>query len=360
MTRSSAASRFMAGFSWSHGLFIGAIVVTATAAFAQTARTREAPARGVPVPDTVSPQMQKIIGAPPPPTWNVIPNTADEWRAQVNAGAAVVVATLPTLREQLHVKVEPQVIDGVKTFTVTPERIPIQNRNRLLIHVHSGCYVSNPGESGTGEAILMAGLGGFKVISVDYRMPPDAPYPAALDDAMTVWKAAVKMAEPKNMAIFGTSAGGALTLSMVLRAKQEDLPLPGAIAAGTPMADLTGRGDSFATNAMVDNVLVAYGASCDKRAALYAGGHDLKDPLLSPVYGDMRGFPPAILTTGTRDLLLSNTVRVHRKLRQAGVEAALQVFEGQSHAQYLRDVNAPETKDAIGEIAHFFDKHLGK
>jgi epsilon-lactone hydrolase len=243
---------------------------------------------------------------------------------------------------------------------VTPERIPIQNRNRLLIHVHGGCYVSNPGESGTVEAILMAGLGGFKVISVDYRMPPDAPYPAALDDAMTVWKAAVKMAEPKNMAIFGTSAGGALTLSMVLRAKQEDLPLPGAIAAGTPMSDLTGRGDSFATNAMLDNVLVAYGASCDKRAALYANGHDLKDPLLSPIYGDMHGFPPAILTTGTRDLLLSNTVRVHRKLRQAGVEAALQVFEGQSHAQYLRDVNAPETKDAIGEIAHFLDKHLGK
>jgi len=360
MTRSSAASRLMAGFSWALGPFIGAIVVTATAAFAQTAGTREVPARSVPVPDTVSPQMQKIIGAPPPPTWNVIPNTADEWRAQVNAGASAIAATLPTLREHLHVKVEPQVIDGVKTFTATPERIPVQNRNRLLIHVHGGCYVSNPGESGTTEAILMAGLGGFKVISVDYRMPPDAPYPAALDDAMTVWKAAVKMAEPKNMAIFGTSAGGALTLSMVLRAKQEDLPLPGAIAAGTPMSDLTGRGDSFATNAMLDNVLVAYGASCDKRAALYAGGHDLKDPLLSPVYGDMRGFPPTILTTGTRDLLLSNTVRVHRKLRQAGVEAALHVFEGQSHAQYLRDVNAPETKDAIGEIARFFDKHLGK
>ena len=359
MTRSLAAARLMAGLSWA---LAGAIILAASAAVAQTSASwaREVPGHSVPVPETVSPQMQKIIAAPLPPTWNVIPNTADEWRAQVNAGAAATIAMLPGLREQLHVKVEPQVIDGVKTFAVTPEKLPVQNRNRLLIHVHGGCYVSNPGESGTGEAILMAGLGGFKVISVDYRMAPDAPYPAALDDAMTVWKAAMKMAEPKNMAIFGTSAGGALTLSMVLRAKQEDLPLPGAIASGTPMADLTGRGDSFSTNAMLDNVLVAYGASCDKRAALYANGHDLKDPMLSPIYGDMRGFPPAILTTGTRDLLLSNTVRVHRKLRQAGVEAVLQVFEGQSHAQYLRDVNAPETKDAIGEIAHFFDKHLGK
>jgi epsilon-lactone hydrolase len=362
MARSLAASRRMARPSWPLGFVTLAIVVAAPQAFAQTAASgaREVPARSVPVPETVSPQMQKIIAAPLPRTWNVIPKTADEWRKQVNASAAATVATLPALREQLHVKVEPQVIDGVKTFTVTPEKIPTQHRDRLLIHVHGGCYVSFPGESGTVEAILMAGLGGFKVISVDYRMPPDAPYPAALDDAMTVWKAALKMAEPKNMAIFGTSAGGALTLSMVLRAKQENLPLPGAIASGTPMSDLTGRGDSFVTNAMLDNVLVAYGASCDKRAALYANGHDLKDPLLSPVYGDMHGFPPTILTTGTRDLLLSNTVRVHRKLRQAGVEAALQVFEGQSHAQYLRDVNAPETKDAFGEIAHFFDKHLGK
>jgi epsilon-lactone hydrolase len=243
---------------------------------------------------------------------------------------------------------------------VTPRSLPPENVNRLLVHVHGGCYVSGPGESGTTEAILMAGFGHFKIISVDYRMPPDHPYPAALDDAMAVWKAAVKMADPKKMAIFGSSAGGALTLSMVLRAKQDHLPLPAAIAPGTPMADLTNSGDTFRTNAMLDNVLVAPDASCDKRAALYTNGHDLKDPMLSPLYGDMHGFPPAILTTGTRDLLLSNTVRVHRKLRQAGVEAYLQVYEGQSHGQYSRDVNAPETKEAFEEIAHFLDKHLGK
>jgi acetyl esterase/lipase len=177
---------------------------------------------------------------------------------------------------------------------------------------------------------------------------------------MAVWKAAVKMADPKNMAIFGSSAGGALTLEMVLRVKQDHLPMPAAIAPGTPMADLTNSGDTFRTNAMLDNVLVAPDASCDKRAAIYTNGHDLKDPMVSPLFGDMHGFPPAILTTGTRDLLLSNTVRVHRKLRQAGVEASLQVYEGQSHGQYSRDVDAPETKEAFEEIAHFLDKHLGK
>ncbi len=336
------------------------IVVTTLMAQNPALAPRNILARTIPVPDTVSRQMQKLIAAPLSPTWNVIPKTAEEWKAQVATGAAATLQTLPALREKLGVKVEPVTVGGVNAYKITPRNVPPENANRLLVHVHGGCYVSGPGESGTSEAILMAGFGHFKIISVDYRMPPDHPYPAALDDAMAVWKAAVKMADPKNMAIFGSSAGGALTLSMVLRAKQDHLPLPAAIAPGTPMADLTNSGDTFRTNAMLDNVLVAPDASCDKRAALYTNGHDLKDPFLSPLFGDMHGFPPAILTTGTRDLLLSNTVRVHRKLRQAGVEAYLQVYEGQSHGQYSRDVDAPETKEAFEEIAHFFDKHLGK
>jgi epsilon-lactone hydrolase len=116
----------------------------------------------------------------------------------------------------------------------------------------------------------------------------------------------------------------------------------------------------FATNALLDNVLIAYGASCDARAALYANGRDLKDPLLSPIYGDVHGFPPTILTTGTRDLLLGNTVRMPRKLRLAGVEAVLQAFEGMAHAQYFRDPAAPESKEVFEEIAGFFDHDLGK
>jgi acetyl esterase/lipase len=207
---------------------------------------------------------------------------------------------------------------------------------------------------------MMSGFGGFKVISVDYRMPPEAYFPAALEDGVTVYKHLLKTTDARHIAIFGTSAGGALTLEIVLRAKQDGIPVPGATAPGTPMSDVTKVGDTFYTNDMVDNVLVSRDGFCDAGAKVYAAGHDMKDPLISPVYGDMSGFPPAILTSGTRDLLLSNTVRVHRKLRQAGVEAVLQVFEGQSHAHYLRDDSAPETKEAFAEISHFFDQHLAK
>ena len=322
-----------------------------------TSEPRNVPARTLPAPSTVSPEMQALASGPLAGNWDSAPTTTDEWR-KLSAPSAG--RNLPALRERFGVKTEAMTVNGVNAFMVTPQNIPPENRNRLLVHMHGGCYVLQGGEAATSEAIYMAGFGHFRVLSVDYRRPPDAPYPAALDDGIAAWKAALKMADPKNMAIFGTSAGGALTLSMVLRAKQEKLPLPAAIAPGTPMSDLTGAGDSFATNHMVDNVLVGYGGRCDAMAKLYANGHDLKDPLLSPVYGDMAGFPPTILSTGTRDLLLSNTVRVHRKLRQAGVEAELHVYEAQSHAQYMRDANAPETKEAFEEIARFFDKHLGK
>ena len=321
---------------------------------------REVPARSLPVPTDVSPQVQKLIAAPLRQGWNTPPTTPEGWRALAEAGAAATRQALPGMRERLGVSVEPAEMGGVKVFLVTPRTIRPENRNRLLIHVHGGCYVLNPGEAGLPEAVFMAGFGGFRVVSVDYRMPPEAYFPAALDDAMAVWKAALRDNDARNMAVFGSSAGGALTLEMVLRAKAEGLPLPAAIAPGTPMSDVTGVGDSFRTNALVDNVLVAVDGFCDAATRFYAKGHDLKDPLLSPVYGDVRGFPPTILTTGTRDLLLSNTVRMHRRLRQAGVEAALQVFEGQSHAHYYRDDTAPESREAFSEIAAFFDRHLGK
>jgi acetyl esterase/lipase len=162
------------------------------------------------------------------------------------------------------------------------------------------------------------------------------------------------------MAIFGTSTGGAMTLAMVLRAKDEKLPRPAAIAPGTPWADIGKIGDTYASNEWVDNVLVTWDGWLGRAAKLYANGESLKNPYISPIYGDFRGFPPTILTSGTRDLFLSNTVRTHRKLRRAGVVAELNVYEGQSHAQYQFNINAPETREAFTDIAKFFDKHLAE
>lgn len=321
---------------------------------------REVPSRVIPVPETVSPQMQAVIARPLDPAFNAVPASPQEWKARVAAAAQLNMALLPGLRERLGVTVEPTTIAGVKAFVVTPKVLPAQNRNRLLMHLHGGARVMHPGEAGTREAILMAGFAGFRSISVDYRMPPDYPFPAALDDAVSVYRELLGQVDAKNLGLYGTSAGGSLVLTTLLRAKAEGLAMPGAIAPGTPTVDLTENGDSLYTNCRVDNVLGTQEGFIRATALLYANGLDLKNPLLSPIYGDVSGFPPAILTTGTRDLYLSNTVRMFRKLRASGVEAVLQAWEGQSHAQYLADPNAPETREYHDEIARFLDAHLGR
>jgi alpha/beta hydrolase fold len=119
--------------------------------------------------------------------------------------------------------------------------------------------------------------------------------------------------------------------ALILRAREGNLPLPAAIAIGTPWADLTETGDTFETNEWLDNIIVSYRGYLNRAARLYADGNDLKDPHLSPIYGDFHGFPPTVLTSATRDLLLSLTVLTHRKLRRSNVEAELNVFEGMSH-----------------------------
>ncbi|KMO16306.1 esterase [Methylobacterium platani JCM 14648] len=322
---------------------------------------RQRPAETIPVPvEGVSPAAQALIAAPFPPHFNADPKSAAEWKDLIERRAALIRAALPAMQEKMAVTVQPAVIGGVKAYIVTPKSMPEANKNRLLVHVHGGGYVFAPGEAALPEALMIAGFGGFKVICVDYRMPPDFPYPAAMDDAMAVWKAAVTMADPKNMAILGTSTGGAMTLAMIHRAKQEGLPLPAAIAPGTPWSDIADTGDTYKSNEWVDNILVTWDGWLGRAARLYAAGHDLKDPQLSPIYGDFSGFPPAILTSGTRDLFLSNTVRTHRALKRAGVAADLNVYEGQSHAQYMGNIDAPETREAFTDIARFFDAHLGR
>lgn len=317
---------------------------------------QEAP-RPLPLPGTASPELQHLIAAGPFPHWNAHPKTAPEWKAWAASLAGAAVKELPALRERLGVDVAQGEIGGVPVFIFTPKDLPEANRDRVLLNLHGGGYVLGAGESGTVEAIMMAGMGKFRVVYADYRLAPDFPYPAAIDDAMSVYRGLLETTPAQEIGVFGTSTGGAMTLILTLQAKAEGLPLPAAIAPGTPWTDLTKTGDSYFANEGVDNVLVSYDGWLGDAAKLYAGGHDLKDPMLSPVYGDVSGFPPTLLTSGTRDLFLSNTVRMHLKLRQAGVPADLIVFEGLSHAQYHMAL-MPEATFHFTELGRFFDRHL--
>ena len=309
-----------------------------------------------PVPSTVSPQLQSMIAAGIPEGWDKPPRTVQEWKTWIHSVAQRQLKGLPPLREKLGVTMKADTIAGVPVFIFEPKDAP--DDGRLLLNLHGGGYVLGPGEAGTQEAVFMAGIGKCRVVYADYRMAPDFPYPAAIDDAMAVYRELLKRRPAESIGVFGTSTGGAMTLILALRAKDEGLPLPAALAAGTPWAQINEVGDSYATNEGVDNVLVSYHGWLEGAARLYAAGHDMEDPYLSPVNGDVRGFPPTLLTSGTRDLFLSNTVRMHLKLRQAGVPADLIVFEGLSHAQYHMDADMPEARFHFEELGRFFRKHV--
>jgi epsilon-lactone hydrolase len=326
--------------------------------FAQTAPVHTIPARTIPTPTTVSPELQKVIARTCRLPSSPPPRTNEEWEASIHASDAEGDKSFDQLQKKFHVTVEEGKLGGVTIYDVKPDVIPEEKRRRVLMHVHGGAYVYGGGKNAASEGMILAHYGEIEVIAVDYRMPPKFPFPAALDDSVAVWKELIKTHTPRNIGIFGTSAGGGLTLAIVIKLKELGLPLPGAIMAGTPWADLSKTGDTYVTNEFVDNVLCTSNGLLEAAAKLYAGTHDLKEPLLSPIYGDLSGFPPTVLLSGTRDQFLSNTVRVHQKLLQSGVEVELLVFEGESHAQYAADV--PESAIAYKEVAEFFDRHLDR
>lgn len=260
------------------------------------------------------------------------------------------------LLKRFPVKLERLEMAGVPVHVIMPPEIRAANRNRVLMHLHGGSYNSGGGMTGITEPVLMAHYTGIKVISVDYRMPPEHPYPAALEDSVAVWKEILRTVKPQNAGIGGSSAGGGLTLATVLKLKALHLPEPAALFAGTPWADLTNQSD---TTVLSLRRKPPAASGLHKPADMYAGDHDKRDPFLSPVNGDFTGFPPTLLISGTRDDLLSDTVRVHRKLRAAGIEADLHVFEASAHAAYMLLWNTPESAEAYGELAKFFERHLG-
>ncbi|WP_322410644.1 alpha/beta hydrolase [Microbacterium invictum] len=240
--------------------------------------------------------------------------------------------------------------DGVRTYTLRP--VEADPDGPLFLELHGGALIQCGGDLAWMLA-MPAALGRAGTTWVpDYRMPPRYPYPAALDDCIAVYKRALAERSPEQIVVSGGSAGGNLAAALLLRAKNEGLPMPAAVVLLTPELDLTESGDSFKTNNGID-LIVPF----ELENALYAAGADLAHPYLSPLFGDVTGFPPTFLQTGTRDLFLSNTVRMHRRLLKAGVSVELHVFEAMPHGSF--GGSAPEDLELLAEVRRFEREHLG-
>jgi epsilon-lactone hydrolase len=224
---------------------------------------------------------------------------------------------------------------------------------RVYLDIHGGALVGMGGDVcrlwGMENAERYATL----TYSVDYRMPPEHRYPASLDDCLTVYRELLKSFAPRDIIVGGSSAGANLAAALVLRARDEGMPMPAAIALPSPEIDLTESGDTFEANRGVDVVLKRGLIEINR---LYANGHDLAHPYLSPLFGDFsRGFPPTFLQAGTRDIFLSNAARMHRNLLKAGVPVELHVFEAMPHGGFL--ASTPEDMEVTVSIRAFLDNY---
>ena len=317
----------------------------------------ELPNPRLPVPEHVSPQAQAILAKPVDMTMAnaPVPQTAEEWRAWRAGIELRFQSSIGPMLKQAGVVVTKSELAGVTIREIVPAAPRKPHPNRVLMQLHGGGYTINGGDLSVLGGVAMAAAG-YRVISVDYRMPPDHPFPAAVDDGVAVYRELLKTIPASGIGILGGSAGGGLAAAVTLAARDAGLTMPGAVVMHTPWTDLTKTGDSYFSNAGVDPVLTQYEGGLEAGALIYANGTDLRHPLLSPVYADYtKGFPPSLLSTGTRDLFLSNTVRLHRALRGAGIPAELHVFEAMWHGLSTLPV---EGKELQRESLEFLGRHL--
>jgi acetyl esterase/lipase len=313
------------------------------------AQALHVPARDLPVPSSVSPEAQAFLAAgrfAAPLTMPPV-DDVEGWKAFIAAGEESM-APVVARADAFEATVAERSVLGVRVYVITPKGVDEADPRRYL-EIHGGGLIGGAGPQCRAMGIIAAQRMQAQTWAVDYRMPPDHLYPVPLEDCVAVYRAMVAEHGPENIVVGGESAGGNLAPALVLRARDEGLPLPAGLVLISPELDLTESGDSFQANLGVDSVLP--GSLMDVNL-LYAGGHDLADPYLSPLYGDFaKGWCPTILTAGTRDLFLSNAVRMHRALRRAGIEAYLHVKEAAPHSGFFGI--APEDAEIDDEIRAF-------
>jgi epsilon-lactone hydrolase len=311
--------------------------------------------RVVPTPSTISREAQKFLNSLATVPKRLTPETlaerrthTDAWRAKDSAEA----------RKLYPVNIEETHIAGVRTDIITPLSTPEGERSRVLINLHGGGFNSDSGS--LIEGVPISNLAKIKVVSVYYRLAPENPFPAAVDDVIAVYKVLLKTYKPQRIGIFGTSAGAILTCEVAVRLKQLGLPEPAALGIFSGLGDFSRVGESrdiYTLTGWPGELEPVDPQHLPDDA--YVGKTDRKDPVLSPLFADLRGMPPSLLVTSTRDLLLSDTAILQRALLREGNDSRLVVFEALPHA-FWYNFGLPETKEALALMARFFDENVGR
>lgn len=233
----------------------------------------------------------------------------------------------------------------------------VADRRRIIIYLHGGAYLMGSPKSHRSITCYLAKHTGFRVMVPDYRLAPEAPAPAAVEDALSVYTHLLKQGYlPEEIAFAGESAGGGLCFALLLLALQKGFPAPGCVVAFSPWVDLTHSGDSTVANADCDCMLPAERIA--EVAAFYIGEGRAADPLISPLLGDFTAPPPALITASKTEILRDDAIRLAHKLRDAGGEVQLHLTENTPHAVEFFAPILPEARASLNRASAFIKANL--
>jgi monoterpene epsilon-lactone hydrolase len=319
------------------------------------------PAREVPPPRSLSEAARSALraGANRPSFSTPAADNIAGWRLNIATVNAMMDGYIEQMATNPGIRLQAVRTAGIAVYTAVRENAREAEHARAHLYLHGGAWVYGSGRRVIIPAVVNALHFGGVVHAPDFRLPPDHPAPAALEDCVAVYRALLETYAPESILVSGESSGGNIAGGLMHKIKDEGLPKPGALFLNTPVTDLNGESDSLVANLGLDLVL---GAGVGAAPQVYLGGGDSNHPYVSPLRGDLvAAFPPTYLRTGTRDLLLSDTVRLHAALRKAGVEADLYVGEAMPHAGFsiLAGVETPEDIDAREDTKRWLSRHWG-
>ena len=266
----------------------------------------------------------------------------DDYRAYVNGMARAFTPHREVVCEQ-------GTVDGVSVEVQTP---PGHDPDCLILYLHGGGYCFGSPASHRHLTTRLAAEAECELWSVDYRLAPEHPFPAALEDARAVYTFLLDQGHhPEAMTIAGDSAGGGLALSLLLTLRDERLPMPGAAVLLSPWTDLNAEGGSIETRAERDPLIRP--SDIRRFAAMYLDGKPPEHPVASPLHGDLRGLPPLLTHVGTEEVLYDDAVSLHERARQAGVASTCYIGEGLPHVWHYFTPLLPHANQALRDIAAF-------
>lgn len=242
---------------------------------------------------------------------------------------------------------------GIRSLEIS---IRSQTGERQILLFHGGGYMCGNPEGVRDLATRIARSARARVLAPDYRLAPENPFPAAVDDARAVYRFLLERdGRPQRLAVVGESAGGGLALALLLALKQDGLPLPAAAVTISAWADMTVSGETITTKAEADPI--ASGDSLRMSALAYLQGQDPTTPLASPLHGDLAGLPPLLVQVGGEEVLLDDSTRLADRARAAGVDVTLEVAPDLPHVYQYFASFLPEGQQAIDRAGEFIAKH---